>query len=158
MTNKDVRLLLDNIRSVHNVGSIFRTADTLGIGKIYCLGTTPTPLDRFGRKRKDFSKVSLGAEETVSWEHVTDAETLIKKCKAEGLNVVSLEQAPDSIDYKLVDRKENMLIVLGNEVEGVDKNILKLSDSIAEIPMKGQKESLNVSVSAGIFLFRLLDR
>lgn len=153
-------LLLDNIRSVHNVGSIFRTADTIGIKKILCAGTTPTPIDRFGRKRKDFAKVSLGAEESVPWEYEKDAVEFISKFKKENpkAKIIALEQSGKSVDYKEISIDTDTLIILGNEVDGLKKELLGMCDSIAEIPMKGQKESLNVSVSAGIFLFRLLDR
>jgi tRNA G18 (ribose-2'-O)-methylase SpoU len=155
---RDIRLILDNIRSVHNVGSIFRTADTLGISRIYCVGTTPTPLDRFGNKRKDFVKVSLGAESTVSWEYVVDATLLCTKLKTEGFHIIALEQAPTSVDYKEVVALDKTVVILGNEVEGVSKNLLSMTDTIAEIPLSGKKESLNVSVATGIFLYRLLDR
>ena len=157
--NNNIYLLLDNIRSVHNVGSIFRTAETLGVSKIYCVGTTPVPMDRFGRKRKDFAKVSLGAEDMVSWEHVegSKAVELVKNLKYEGFKIVALEQAKNSIDYKKVKTGSKTLVILGNEVDGVSRNLLELSDVIAEISMKGEKESLNVSVSAGILLFRLFD-
>jgi len=154
---RDIRLFLDNIRSVHNVGSIFRTAETLGISKIYCFDTTPVPLDRFGRKRQDFAKVSLGSEEMVAWEHVADADVLIKELKREGFEIVALEQSEASIDYKKVGLKPKGLIILGNEVEGVSTDLLRSADIIAEIPLAGKKESLNVSVSAGVFLYRLLD-
>ncbi len=155
---RDIRLLLDNIRSVHNVGSIFRTAETLGISKIYCVGTTPTPVDRFKKKRTDFSKVALGAEDMVPWEYSEDGLEVAKALKKEGFKIVSLEQAEESVDYKKVEATQKSLIILGAEVEGVSKELIKISDVVAEIPMKGKKESLNVSVSAGIFLFRLLDR
>jgi tRNA G18 (ribose-2'-O)-methylase SpoU len=158
---RDVYLVLDNIRSVHNVGSIFRTAETLGISKIYCVATTPTPLDRFGNKRPDFAKVSLGSEDTMAWEYAEDGAALVKKLKKAGAKIVALEQAQTSIDYKQValssSAKNKAVIILGNEVEGVSKDILAEADLIAEIPMRGKKESLNVSVSAGIFLYRLLD-
>lgn len=154
---RDIRILLDNIRSVHNVGSIFRTAETQGISKIYCLGTTPTPFDRFGRKRGDFRKVSLGAEDMVTWEHVTDSKALIKQLKKEGFEIVALEQAEDSVDYKNVKVKQKALVILGNEVEGVSKDLLTSSDVKAEIPHVGKKESLNVSVAGAVFLYRLLD-
>lgn len=154
---RDVRLLLDNIRSTHNVGSIFRTAETLGISKIYCLGTTPDPIDRFGRKRKDIAKVSLGAEEIIPWEHSNDGVVLIKKLKKAGFTIIAVEQDVASIDYKKVKVKGKTLIILGNEVGGVSKELIKESDIIAEIPMKGMKESLNVSVATGVILFRLLD-
>jgi tRNA G18 (ribose-2'-O)-methylase SpoU len=154
---RDIRLLLDNIRSVHNVGSIFRTAETLQVARIYCLGTTPVPLDRFGRKRKDFAKVSLGSEGMVPWEHVEDAEALIKQLRKEGFQVIALEQAESSVDYKSVKLEQKALIILGNEIDGVSKDLLGSVDVIAEIPLTGKKESLNVSVSAGIFLYRLFD-
>ncbi len=150
-------LILDNIRSVHNVGSIFRTAETLGISKIYCLGTTPTPVDRFGRKRSDLAKVSLGAEEIVAWEHIDDAKKLVTKLKKEKFTLIALEQSEDSVDYKKVTIKDKTAIILGNEVEGVSQELLDKSDMIAEIPMMGKKESLNVSVAGAVFLYRILD-
>jgi 23S rRNA (guanosine2251-2'-O)-methyltransferase len=158
-SNRKIYLLLDNIRSVHNVGSIFRTAETLGISKIYCVGTTPTPIDRFGRKRKDFSKVALGAENMVAWEYIEEPKAvgLIEKLKKEGFQIIALEQAKNSIDYKKVKVKGETLIILGNEVDGVSESLLKLADIIAEIPLRGKKESLNVSVAAGIALFRMFD-
>lgn len=151
-----VYLILDNIRSVHNTGSIFRIADTIGINKIFCIGTTPTPIDRFNRKRQDFVKVSLGAEDTVSWEHIID----FKNINLSGFKIIALEQHKDSIDYKNInlDKENKIAIAVGNEVDGVSKEILKKADIIAEIPQIGQKESLNVSVATGIFLYRLLDK
>jgi tRNA G18 (ribose-2'-O)-methylase SpoU len=158
---REAYLVLDNIRSVHNVGSIFRTAETLGISKVYCIGTTPTPLDRFNNKRPDFAKVSLGAEESLTWEYTEDGVALLQKLKKSGARIVALEQSSNSMDYKDISlsssSKSKVVIILGNEVEGVSKDILALADVIAEISMKGKKESLNVSVSAGIFLYRLLD-
>ncbi len=156
----DIRLLLDNIRSTHNVGSIFRTAETLGISRIYCGGTTPAPIDRFGRKRADIAKVSLGGEELVAWEQVDLAKTrpLIVGLKKEGFQIISIEQNAKSVDYKKVKVTEKALIIVGNEVGGVARELLDLSDVIAEIPLKGKKESLNVSVATGVALFRLLDQ
>jgi tRNA G18 (ribose-2'-O)-methylase SpoU len=158
-SKQEICLLLDNIRSVHNVGSIFRTAETLGVSKIYCVGTTPVPVDRFGRKREDFAKVSLGAEAMVPWEHIETPKAVgfIKKIKRDGFKTIALEQAEKSIDYKAVEAMGKALIILGNEVDGVSKDLLDLADVVAEIPMRGDKESLNVSVATGIFLFRLLD-
>jgi tRNA G18 (ribose-2'-O)-methylase SpoU len=114
------------------------------------------PIDRFGRKRKDFSKVSLGAENMIPWEYVEEPKAvgLIKKLKKEGFQIIALEQAKNSIDYKKVKVGTKTLVILGNEVDGVSKSLLKLADTIAEIPLKGKKESLNVSVAAGIFLYR----
>jgi len=157
MRKRDIRLLLDNIRSVHNVGSIFRTAETLGISRIYCLGTTPVPVDRFGRKRVDFAKVALGAEEIIPWEHLDSADGLVGGLKKEGFQMVALEQSMYSVDYKKVEATPKCLVILGAEVDGISDKLLKACDVVAEIPMAGKKESLNVSVAAGIFLYRLLD-
>jgi 23S rRNA (guanosine2251-2'-O)-methyltransferase len=158
MTSRHIRLLLDNIRSVHNVGSIFRTAETLGIEHIYCLGTTPIPLDRFGNKRGDFAKVALGAENMVQWEYAVNGPGIVKKLKKEGFKVIALEQAENSKDYKKVNVGKKALIILGAEVDGVSPELQELADVIAEIPQMGKKESLNVSVAAGVFLYRLLDQ
>ncbi len=159
MIKRITYLILDNIRSVYNTGSVFRTAETLGISKIFCVGTTPTPIDRFGRKRSDFAKVALGAENSISWEHIDNARGLIEQLKKEGFEIVALEQAERSVDYKTIKkgRGNKMAIILGNEIEGVSKSLLKMANIIAVIPMKGKKESLNVSVAAGVFLYRLLD-
>lgn len=137
---------------------MFRTSDALGISKMYLTGHTPTPLDRFGNKRKDVAKVALGAEESVSWEYHEDPLPLIKELKEKGIKVISVEQHANAVDYKSVSVTEPTLFVFGNEVQGVSDELLKLSDTIAVIPMKGKKESLNVSVSFGIALYRMLDR
>lgn len=155
---RDTRILLHNIRSVYNVGAIFRTADAIGVTKIYLTGYTPTPLDRFNQARPDFAKCALGSEKTVVWEYCKSPTALITRLKKEGIEVISIEQNKTSIDYKKVKPAQKTLVVLGNEVTGVAKSILTKSDIIAEIPMRGMKESLNVSVSAGIILFRLFDR
>lgn len=154
---KEVSVLLHNIRSTHNVGSIFRTSDALGISKVYISGYTPTPLDKFKRPRKDIAKVALGAEKTISWEYIESPEILIKKLKKSGFKVVAVEQSEKSVDYKKVKVKKPVLFIVGNEVEGMDKDILKLCDYIAEIKMLGGKESLNVSVAFGVALFRILN-
>lgn len=151
-----ISVLLHNIRSTHNVGSIFRTSDALGITKIYLSGYTPTPNDRFGKPRRDIAKVSLGAEKTISWEYLQMPEKIIKRLKKEKYYIVALEQSENSIDYKKIKIKYPVLFIVGNEVEGVSDKILSLCDSIAEIPMKGDKESLNVSVAFGVALFRVL--
>lgn len=153
---KDVVLVLDNIRSVHNVGSIFRTAETAGVSKVYCLGTTPTPLDRFSQKRKDFAKVALGAEDLVSWEYLEAGETLVSKLKKDSFQILALEQDQNSINYKKIKLGKKIALIVGNEVGGVSKSLLKLVDQIVEIPMKGKKESLNVSVATGIMLFEII--
>jgi 23S rRNA (guanosine2251-2'-O)-methyltransferase len=167
---RNIRLILDNIRSIHNVGSIFRTADAAGVEKIYCVGTTPTPIDRFGRVRRDLAKVSLGAERLVAWEYAVDGVDLITQLKKEGFAIIALEQDERSVDYREASLKmkgggklqgqvknQKVALILGNEVGGVSEELLEASDIIAEIPMAGKKESLNVSVAAGVALFQLME-
>lgn len=149
-------LVLENIRSAQNVGALFRTADAAGISQIYLVGYTPYPLDRFGRPRTDIAKVALGAEKTLSWEHAKTISPLLKKLKKEGFQIISIEQSEHSIDYKKIKATSKVAFILGNEVEGVSKTAITYSDFVAEIPMKGKKESLNVSVAGGIALFRML--
>ncbi len=155
---KECILILDNIRSVENTGSIFRTADCLGVSKIILVGTTPAPIDRFGRKRKDFSKVSLGAEEFVKWEQTDNIQSTINNLKKEGYKIIALEQ--DKKSKKLNNFEANKLgkfvLIVGNEVDGIPRVTLGKCDEILEIEMKGQKESINVSVATGIALFNLI--
>jgi len=150
-------LVLPDIRSVENVGAMFRTSDAAGIKKIYLTGYTPAPLDRFGRKRNDIAKSALGAEEFVLWEYKKSLLALLNKLKKEGYDLIAIEQDKNSIDYKKVKIGRKNAFILGSEVAGLSKNILKKCDVIAEIPMKGKKESLNVSVALGIVLFRILN-
>lgn len=154
---KEMRLILDNIRSVHNVGSIFRTSETAGVNAVYCLGTTPVPVDRFGQKRKDFAKVALGAEDLVKWEYYKTGTLLIKKLKKEGFKIIALEQAKNSVDYRKIKNAGKIALIVGNEIGGVSKSLLKLVDEIAEIPMRGKKESLNVAVATGIMVFGMME-
>lgn len=151
-------VILPDIRSIHNVGSVFRTADAAGFRKIYLCGITPEPLDRFGKVRRDFAKVSLGAENSVAWEYKLRAPGLIKKLKKEGWKILALEQAPDSKSlYSFKPGKASkMALIVGNEVSGVPPSILKLADGIVEIPMRGKKESLNVGVAFGIAAYHLI--
>mgnify|MGYP001607814450 CR=1 FL=1 len=148
-------LVLENIRSVENAGSIFRTADGLGVSKIILIGTTPAPVDRFGRKRADFAKVSLGAEDSVEWEYREEIGSVIKGLKSDGFMIIALEQPPGAKNLREFKTKELFALVVGNEVHGVSKEALAKADAIVEIPMLGRKESLNVSVSTGIALFVL---
>ena len=148
-----VYIILHNIRSVHNVGSIFRTADAVGVSKVYLTGFTPTPVDRFGRTRKDMAKVSLGAEKTVPWEYCKRIDALLERLKKERVWRVAVEQAESSVDYRRVRTKKKTAFLFGNEVTGLSHAVLARVDSIVEIPMRGVKESLNVSVAVGIMLF-----
>ena len=156
-------VVLHNIRSVHNVGSIFRTADATGVKKIYLCGITPTPIDRFGRPRKDFTKVSLGAEKSVEWEKVSARKIngLFRDLKSRKYEILAVEQSPRSILYykhSVYERSciNGVALVLGNEVKGLPQPVLKRADRILEIPMRGKKESLNVAVAFGIVAFGLL--
>jgi 23S rRNA (guanosine2251-2'-O)-methyltransferase len=151
-------LILENIRSVHNVGAIFRTADAVGINKIVLVGITPAPIDRFGRARADLAKAALGAEKTVLWQAVATIAEAVEPLRVEGFQIISLEQAENSVDYKKVSVADRAAIIVGNEVDGVSAEALTLSDVVAEIPMAGDKESLNVSVATGVALFRILDK
>lgn len=154
---KENIVILHNIRSVENVGAMFRTADAAGINKIYLTGYTPAPTDRFGRKRKDLTKSALGAEEFVSWEQRKNIFPLLSNLKKEKYLIIGIEQAKNSIDYKKIKLKNKNAFIVGAEVTGIPQNILKKCDVIAEIPMRGKKESLNVSVSLGVSLFRILN-
>ncbi|TSC82906.1 MAG: tRNA/rRNA methyltransferase SpoU [Parcubacteria group bacterium Gr01-1014_19] len=151
--------ILHSVRSLHNVGSIFRTADAAGIEKLYLCGITPTPFDRFGAVRQQVGKVSLGAEKTVPWEKIASTTRLIDKLKKEGYKIFALEQSTKSIPYNKVGaltRQSRVALVVGHEVKGLPAAILKKADRILEIPMVGEKESLNVAVAFGIMAFRLI--
>jgi len=154
---REAYLILHNIRSVHNVGAIFRTADAAGVEKIYLTGYTPTPLDRFGRERGDVAKTALGAQKTIPWEQYKTLSPVIKKIKKEGFFLIAIEQSKNAVDYKKVKVPNKVALLVGNEVRGLSKQTLTQCDMVAEIPMKGEKESLNVSTALGIALFRILN-
>lgn len=149
--------VLDNLRSVYNVGSIFRTANAAGIEKIYLCGTTPTPVDKRGHRRKDFAKVALGAEDTITWEYKEDTLKILQELHASDAYIIALEQDSSSVDYKLVRIPVNkdIVFVLGKEVMGMSQDVLRECDVIAEIPMLGTKESLNVTIAFGIGVYRI---
>jgi tRNA G18 (ribose-2'-O)-methylase SpoU len=158
---KEIIVVLNNVRSNENVGSIFRTADAALVSKIILCGYTPAPLDRFGRENKGLSKASLGAEKFVEWEKVENLKEAIERLKIEKFVVVAIEQSENSINYKniktkILDSRFKLLaLVFGNEVDGLSQEGLKLCDFVAEIPMRGKKESLNVAVTVGIVLYSL---
>jgi len=151
-------VVLHDVRSVHNVGSIFRTADAAGVSKIYLCGITPGPLDRLKKVRPDFTKVALGAHEYLAWESMKSTAEAIGKLKKEGYAIFAIEQSKRSIPYHEAsfDRDAKIALVLGNEVDGLPPEIQKLADHILEIPMAGKKESLNVAVAFGVVVFGLL--
>lgn len=149
--------VLDNIRSLLNVGSIFRTAEALGFEKIYLCGITPAPDSE--HHKKVIHKTALGAENFISWEKKYKTLNLIKKLKKEGFYIIALETMIKSTPLNkfliLPKKYQKVALIVGNEVKGVNKKYLKYCDKILEIPMIGRKESLNVSVAFGIGAFWL---
>jgi 23S rRNA (guanosine2251-2'-O)-methyltransferase len=149
-------LILPDIRSALNVGSLFRTAEAVGIAKIYLAGVTPCPTDQFLRVQKDIAKSALGAEALVPWEHKKSIRALIARLKKDGYEIVALEQDSRAIDYRLFAQTKHTAYIVGTEVTGIPKPVLALCDTILEIPLYGKKESLNVSVACGVALFRTM--
>ena len=144
-------LILDDIRSLHNIGSVFRTADAFLIEKIYLCGITATP------PNKEIHKTALGATETVAWEHAEDVSEVIQKLKTNNVNVLAIEQVENAVflnDFK-VAKDQKYALVFGNEVYGVSQQAVALCDGCIEIPQLGTKHSLNISVSAGIVVWDL---
>lgn len=146
-------IILHNIRSHYNVGAIMRTADGAGVSQLYLCGYTPTPIDRFGRVVPALHKTALGAEATVLWHRCDSTLKAIEECHKNGYQVVAVEQTKDSITLKEFVVPAKVAYVLGSEVEGLSPELLKACDLVIELPMLGAKESLNVSVTAGIVLY-----
>ena len=168
-------VILNNIRSSENVGSIFRTCDAAGVSKIILAGYTPAPVDRFGRENKGLAKAALGAEKFVKWEKTKNLSEAIRNLQnsfsaSKNFVIIGIEQAEGAIDYRKIknppasqaralragNKIKNVALVFGNEVEGLSKEDLELCDIVAQIPMRGKKESLNVAVCAGIVLYSLI--
>ncbi len=156
MLERQKYLVLYNIRSSYNVGAIFRTADAVGVNKIFLVGVTPCPFDKFKRVSSKISKSALGSELLVAWDYKKTISPLLKKFKKDQIQVIALEQSSNSIDYKKIKLTENWALVLGEETTGLPESILKLCDQVAEIPMAGSKESLNVAVATGVALFEFI--
>ena len=144
-------VILDNIRSLNNVGSVFRTADAFLIEKIYLCGITAHP------PHKEIHKTALGATDSVDWSYVEDAESLVHKLRDDKVTIVSVEQADKSTSLErfLPERGQKYAVVFGNEVRGVSQKVVDASDLCLEIPQYGTKHSLNISVSAGIVIWDL---
>lgn len=158
MSKLPLMLLTDNVRSMHNIGSLFRTSDAFRVSEILLGGISGCP------PHPEISKTALGAEESVCWRHVDDSYQEAKNLQAQGWRVCVLEQTHNSImlqdfhitsNEKIEERDEKYLLVVGNEVEGVDQRIVDIADYVLEIPQEGTKHSLNVSASAAIALFQL---
>jgi len=142
-------VICDNIRSLENIGSIFRTSDALGINKIFLCGISGTP------PHPKISKTALGAENWIEWEHHRKCWRLVEKLKKEKVLIVALEQTKNSFPCDKFKAKFPLALVIGNEIKGVSKSILKRADKIVYLPMFGKKESLNVSVSFGIAAYEI---
>jgi len=147
-------LVLDDIRSLHNIGSVFRTADAFLIEKIYLCGITATP------PNKEINKTALGATDTVTWEHNENVLEVIENLKKEGTNVLAIEQVESATflqDFK-VEKDQKYALVFGNEVYGVSQEAVAICDGCIEIPQLGTKHSLNISVSTGIVVWDLFKK
>ena len=152
-------LIANDIRSAHNVGALFRTASGAGVEKIFLTGYTLVP-PRPGklyltRAEKDLAKTALGAEQEIPFEQRTDVKGCIHDLKQAGYTIIGLEQSADSVDYRTKPASNKVALLLGTEVEGIPEELQKMCDALYEIPMVGRKNSLNVSVAAGIALYAL---
>ena len=147
---KEIIVILDNVRSVLNVGAILRTCDGAGVKKLYLVGITPDIT------HKKIPKTALGAEEYVESEHVKDIKPVLEQLKKEDYEIISIEQTSKSEDYSKIKYNNKVCLIFGNEISGVSNEVLKLSDKTAELPMKGKKNSLNVSTTVGIVLYHII--
>ena len=147
-------IILDNIRSLNNIGSVFRTSDAFLVEKIYLCGITATP------PHKDIHKTALGSTETVDWEYVENTVELVEKLKAENCKVLSIEQAENAVMLDQFTPKANTkyALVFGNEVKGVSQKVVNVSDNVIEIPQYGTKHSLNISVSCGVVVWDVFSK
>ncbi|WP_027880492.1 RNA methyltransferase [Mesoflavibacter zeaxanthinifaciens] len=147
-------IVLDNIRSLNNIGSVFRTSDAFLVEKIYLCGITATP------PHKDIHKTALGSTETVDWEYVENTIELVEKLKAENCKVLSVEQAENAVmlDQFTPEVNTKYALVFGNEVKGVSQKVVNTSDNVIEIPQYGTKHSLNISVSCGVVVWDVFSK
>ena len=157
MTSTDERVivLLDNIRSLYNTGSILRTADASGVDRVVLCGITPRP-DQGGRQRRAIAKTALGAENSVQWEYKPDAHAALRSLAAEGYQTVAVEISPDAVNLFEWTPRWPVCLVFGHEVDGVSSTLTTHVDTVIRIPMLGQKRSLNVATAAGVVLYELL--
>ncbi len=149
----DSFVVLHNIRSCYNVGSIFRTSDALGVDKIFLGGYTPNPL-----KNSSIAKTALGSQDMVLWEAHWQTHHILKKLKVRGVIIIALELTSESIDLENFEPNFPFALLLGNEVTGLSKEMLKYADYVVQIPMLGEKESMNVSVSYGIGMYTIKNK
>lgn len=160
---KHIKLIAHNLRSCHNVGSLLRTAEGIGVETVYLTGYTPYPATQNDTRmphesqklHKQIQKTALGAEESQAWEHVTKVVPLIATLKHNGYRIIALEQAPEAISLPAYHASEKVALLLGREVEGIEQELLELCDDVVEIPMAGQKESFNVVQAAAMALYHI---
>ena len=155
----EISVILHDIRSLHNVGSVFRTGDAAGVEKIYLTGYTPAPVGKLGQSLAKVSKVALGAESWLPWEKTENIIRLLSRLKKDDYRIYAVEQSAGSVSLFSLSAKSaktKIAFIFGNEVDGLPSSVLKKCDRIVEIPMFGRKESLNVSVSVGVVLFGFL--
>lgn len=158
---RDIILIAHNLRSCHNVGSLLRTAEGLGISRVYHTGYTPYPLfDHDNRLphlaakiARQIHKTALGAEDLVAWQHQPTIEPLLKKLRSQGYSITAVEQAANAIQLPLYAPPDKLALIVGREVEGVESEVLAECDAVLEIPMYGKKESFNVVQAAAIALY-----
>lgn len=150
-----VAVVLFNVRSTYNVGSIFRTADGAGVKEIILVGYTPSPVDKYGTTNKQLRKTALGAEEAIPWKKISSWKGCATLLRKKGYALVAVEQSQSSIPYTSFTLKKPTAFIFGNEVRGISSKVLRDVDTTLELPMRGKKESLNVSVAAGIVLYSL---
>lgn len=152
-----VVVVLDNIRSLYNTGSILRTADASGVERVILCGITPRP-DQGSRQRRAIAKTALGAEDSVKWEYEPDATSALGKLAAEGYQLVAVETAPDAVNLFEWTPRWPVCLVFGHEVTGISSSLAPHVDTVIRIPMLGHKRSLNVATAAGVVLYELLRR
>lgn len=160
--NRDIILICHNLRSCHNIGSLLRTAEGLGLSHVYLTGYTPYPMsgndDRMPHLAqkidRQIHKTALGAEKLVAWDHEVDVFKLVLSLKTSGYEICALEQTPSSIQIQNFKPSTKLVLIVGREVEGIEPGVLAISDKILEIPMQGKKESFNVVQAAAMALYQ----
>lgn len=163
MKKRKIVVIINNVRSAHNAGSILRSADSFAVDKVYFTGYTPYPAQKNDRRlphiQKGVSyqihKTALGAEDSVNWIREENIHTAVKELKNAGYNIIALEQTPKSLSLNKLKAPEKIALIVGNEIEGIDAETVKLADKAIEIPQLGSKESLNVAVATAVALYHL---
>jgi 23S rRNA (guanosine2251-2'-O)-methyltransferase len=150
--SKEFFIIAHNIRSLYNIGTMFRTADALGVDQLFLTGYSGQP------PRKEISKVALGAEDSVPWKHYKNTIHLIKKLKKEGVQIIALETGDKSVNYLDFKPKFPVALIVGHEVDGISPQLLKQADKIISLPMNGIKESLNVGVAMAVAGYHIISK